>query len=210
MTHVGTSLRSLASRVEGRTLTARRLTLRLGPTALLLGVEALRAGTGKSAVTSALPSALVEAAEAVSRRLRTATPTGDRFGVVHASSATLAAAVFGLTAPRITTTNEGSHTFAVAHVTGQRTLRSSSSSVSSSALATHAPRPTTQGVFAGSVFTTLRPLTSLYEQTGHFVSLVGASGGVTRKHQRSTTAPTRSRSVEAVRSALARRSGAST
>ena len=210
-THVGTSLRTLASRVEGRTTTARALSLRLGPTAVLLGIETLRSGTGNSITIATLPGALVEAAESVSRRLRTATPTGDRFGAIHASSATLAAAVLGLTAPRAAVSfAKDSHAFSVAHVTGQSTLRSTTAVTSGSALAIHAPRPNTQGALATPAFSSLRPLTSLYEQTGHLLSLVGGNGGVIRRHQRSSTPPVNSRSVEGVRSALARRSGAST
>ena len=187
--HAGSSLRSGVALLENRLPVLTRLIV-VSPEArlprLLVGAEARYGQFG---------IALESLVQTLSARIRNRTSTGDRYGRIHATSTSLAAAVLGLTG----LTKNAQPVVSALHLTvglGRQNMSAAGRTVN---LGTHAPRPANRDALH-------LPLPSPYERTEHRVVLDGV-GGRLRRSRAAVTAPRRARSTELLWSALVRRQG---
>ncbi len=186
-THVGNSLRSIISIIENRLPITSSLTRTTRPS-LLLGVEALRSRAG---------SPLYALGLRLASRLQGASRSEIRLGRVHASVGSLASAVQGLATNPAKETELSSSTLISVHHRGLSSRRQrTKSTIGNRSTFVHrgTHTPLTQ---IGSVENLFLPVPSLYERSGHLLSLEGV-GGRLRPHRNVVTAPVDARSVEAL------------
>lgn len=209
--HQGNSLRTFVALLENRLPLVKSLRglgdTTAANTALFVGVESFRRKQGHLLQTFA---------HVLAKRFLTKTAKGERLGFVHSNVATLAFAHLGLSlnkkfpslSQEATAVKTTPYLFSIQHKLSSRFVAQWSQPKGTPESVTQWTNPwvISAGTHKGALqlpYNQLLPLNSLYERSGHLLSLDGHY----RKHQKVVSSTGGRRSLESLLSALCRRQG---